>query len=219
VDLYEFEAKELFAKHGVPVIGGPVVTTAEAAAEAARDLGGRVVIKAQVKAGGRGKAGGVKVAEGYDEALERAKGILGLDIKGHIVNKILVTPASPIAHEYYVSFLLDRANRTFLAMASVEGGMDIEQVAVEKPEALAKIRVDAIEGCSPAKAAEIAAAANFPTEIRPQIEAILVQLWDVLVKEDATLVEVNPLVMTTDGDIIALDGKVSLDENASFRHA
>jgi succinyl-CoA synthetase beta subunit len=218
VDLYEYEAKDLFAKHGVPVIGGAVVTTPEAAADAAVEIGGRVVIKAQVKTGGRGKAGGVKVAEGHAEALEKAQGILGLDIKGHTVRKVLVTEASPIAEEYYVSFLLDRSNRSFLAMASVEGGMDIEQVAVEKPEALAKIRVDAIEGCTPAKAAEIAAAANFPAEVRADVEKILVSLWDVLVKEDATLVEVNPLVKTTDGLVVALDGKVSLDDNASFRH-
>lgn len=218
MDLYEYEAKDLFAKHGVPVIGGAVVTTPEAAADAAVAIGGRVVIKAQVKTGGRGKAGGVKVAEGHAEALEKAQGILGLDIKGHTVRKVLVTEASPIAEEYYVSFLLDRSNRTFLAMASVEGGMDIEQVAVEKPEALAKIRVDAIEGCTPAKAAEIAAAANFPAEVRADVEKILISLWDVLVKEDATLVEVNPLVKTTDGLVVALDGKVSLDDNASFRH-
>ncbi|MEY2635506.1 MAG: hypothetical protein RIS75_1446 [Actinomycetota bacterium] len=218
MDLYEYEAKDLFAKHGVPVIGGAVVTTPEAAADAAVEIGGRVVIKAQVKTGGRGKAGGVKVAEGHAEALEKAQGILGLDIKGHTVRKVLVTEASPIAEEYYVSFLLDRSNRSFLAMASVEGGMDIEQVAVEKPEALAKIRVDAIEGCTPAKAAEIAAAANFPAEVRADVEKILVSLWDVLVKEDATLVEVNPLVKTTDGLVVALDGKVSLDDNASFRH-
>jgi succinyl-CoA synthetase beta subunit len=218
VDLYEYEAKDLFAKHGVPVIGGDVVTTPEAAAESAEKIGGKVVIKAQVKTGGRGKAGGVKVAEGRAEALEKASGILGLDIKGHVVKKVLVTPASAIAEEYYVSFLLDRSNRTFLAMASVEGGMDIEEVAVTKPEALAKVRVDAIEGCTPAKAAEIAAAANFAPEIRPAVEKILVQLWDVLVKEDATLVEVNPLVKTADGEIVALDGKVTLDDNASFRH-
>jgi succinyl-CoA synthetase beta subunit len=218
VDLYEYEAKDLFAKHGVPVIGGDVVTTPEAAADAAEKIGGLVVIKAQVKTGGRGKAGGVKVATGRAEALEKAQGILGLDIKGHVVNKVLVTPASKIAEEYYVSFLLDRSNRTFLAMASVEGGMDIEEVAVTKPEALAKIRVDALEGVTPAKAAEIAAAAKFAPEIRPAIEKILIQLWDVLIKEDATLVEVNPLVKTEDGDIVALDGKLTLDDNASFRH-
>jgi succinyl-CoA synthetase beta subunit len=218
VDLYEYEAKELFGRHGVPVIGGQVVTTAEAAAKAATEIGGKVVIKAQVKMGGRGKAGGVKVAEGHDEALEKAKGILGLDIKGHIVKKVLVTEASAIAEEYYVSFLLDRANRTYLAMASVEGGMDIEEVAHTKPEALAKVAVDAIEGCTAAKAKEIVTAAKFPSDVAPQIEKILIGLWDALIKEDATLVEVNPLAKLADGQVVALDGKMTLDENAGYRH-
>lgn len=218
MDLYEYEAKELFGRHGVPVIGGQVVTSAEAAAKAATEIGGKVVIKAQVKMGGRGKAGGVKVAEGHDEALEKAKGILGLDIKGHIVKKVLVTEASAIAEEYYVSFLLDRANRTYLAMASVEGGMDIEEVARTKPEALAKVAVDAIEGCTPAKAKEIVAAAKFPSEVAGQIEKILIGLWDALIKEDATLVEVNPLAKLADGQVVALDGKMTLDENAGYRH-
>jgi succinyl-CoA synthetase beta subunit len=168
--------------------------------------------------GGRGKAGGVKVAIGHDDALEKAKGILGLDIKGHIVKKVLVTEASAIAEEYYVSFLLDRANRTYLAMASVEGGMDIEEVARTKPEALARIAVDAIEGCTPAKAKEIVTAAKFPAEVAPQIEKILVGLWDALIKEDATLVEVNPLAKLADGQVVALDGKMTLDENAAYRH-
>lgn len=218
MDLYEYEAKELFGRHGVPVIGGQVVTSAEAAAKAATEIGGKVVIKAQVKMGGRGKAGGVKVAEGHDEALEKAKGILGLDIKGHIVKKVLVTEASAIAEEYYVSFLLDRANRTYLAMASVEGGMDIEEVARTKPEALAKVAVDAIEGCTPAKAKEIVTAAKFPNEVAGQIEKILIGLWDALIKEDATLVEVNPLAKLADGQVVALDGKMTLDENAGYRH-
>ena len=218
MDLYEYEAKELFGRHGVPVIGGQVVNTAEDAAKAATEIGGKVVIKAQVKMGGRGKAGGVKVAEGHDDALEKAKGILGLDIKGHIVKKVLVTEASQIAEEYYVSFLLDRANRTYLAMASVEGGMDIEEVARTKPEALAKIAVDAIEGCTAAKAKEIVAAAKFPSEVAPQVEKILVGLWDALIKEDATLVEVNPLAKLAGGQVVALDGKMTLDENASYRH-
>jgi succinyl-CoA synthetase beta subunit len=218
VDLYEYEAKDLFGRHGVPVIGGQVVTTAEAAAKAATDIGGKVVIKAQVKMGGRGKAGGVKVAEGHDDALEKAKGILGLDIKGHIVKKVLVTEASAIAEEYYVSFLLDRSNRTYLAMASVEGGVEIEEVAINKPEALAKIAVDAIEGCTPAKAKEIVTAAKFPSDVAPQIEKILISLWDTLIKEDATLVEINPLAKLADGQVVALDGKMTLDENAGYRH-
>ncbi len=218
MDLYEYEAKDLFGRHGVPVIGGQVVTTAEAAAKASTDIGGKVVIKAQVKMGGRGKAGGVKVAEGHADALEKAKGILGLEIKGHIVKKVLVTEASAIAEEYYVSFLLDRSNRTYLAMASVEGGVEIEEVAINKPEALAKIAVDAIEGCTPAKAKEIVAAAKFPSDVAPQIEKILIGLWDTLIKEDATLVEVNPLAKLADGQVVALDGKMTLDENAGYRH-
>jgi succinyl-CoA synthetase beta subunit len=219
VDLYEYQAKHLFGKHGVPVVPGAVCETPDAARLAARRIGGTTVVKAQVKTGGRGKAGGVKLAKDEDEASARAADILGMDIKGHTVHKVLVTQAAEIAEEYYVSFLLDRANRAFLAMASVEGGMEIEQVAVEKPEALAKVRVDALEGCSPAKAAEIVAAARFPAEVADQVADVLVKLWDVLVLEDATLVEVNPLVRTPDGRILALDGKVTLDGNAHFRHA
>lgn len=218
VDLYEYQAKELFGVHGVPVVPGYVCTTPAEAKAAAEKIGSTVVVKAQVKTGGRGKAGGVKLAETPDEAAARAEDILGLDIKGHIVQKVLVTAAAEIAEEYYVSFLLDRANRTFLAMASVEGGMDIEEVAATKPEALAKIRVDAIEGCTKEKASEIAEAAKFPAELRDQVISILQQLWDVLIKEDATLVEVNPLAKTPEGLVLALDGKVTLDDNAEFRH-
>lgn len=218
MDLYEYQAKELFAKHNVPVVPGKVCFTPEEARQAAEEIGGMVVVKAQVKTGGRGKAGGVKIANNPQEAFDRATDILGLDIKGHIVHRVLVTAAADIAEEYYVSFLLDRTNRSFLAMASVEGGMDIEEVAEKKPEALAKIRVDAIEGCTAAKAAEIADAAKFPAEVRDQVIAILQDLWNVLVKEDSTLVEVNPLAKTPEGKVLALDGKVSLDENASYRH-
>lgn len=218
MDLYEYQAKELFGAHGVPVVPGFVCTTPEEAKTAAEKIGSTVVVKAQVKTGGRGKAGGVKLANNPTEAQQRAQEILGLDIKGHIVQKVLVTAAAEIAQEYYVSFLLDRANRSFLAMASVEGGMDIEEVAATKPEALAKIRVDAIEGCTAKKAAEIADNAKFPSEIRDQVISILQQLWDVLIKEDATLVEVNPLAKTPEGKVLALDGKVTLDDNAQFRH-
>jgi succinyl-CoA synthetase beta subunit len=219
VDLYEYQAKHLFGKHGVPVVPGAVCETPDAARLAARRIGGTVVVKAQVKVGGRGKAGGVKLADGEDEASARAADILGMDIKGHTVHKVLVTEAAEIAEEYYVSFLLDRANRTFLAMASVEGGVEIEQVAKDNPEALAMIRVDALEGCPPEKAREIVAAAKFPADVADAVADVLVKLWVVLVEEDATLVEVNPLVRTTDGRVLALDGKVSLDENAHFRHA
>ena len=218
MDLMEYQAKELFAKHGVPVLPGETVDTAEAARGVAERIGKPVVVKAQVKTGGRGKAGGVKLAETPDEAVARAQDILGLDIKGHIVHKVLVTEASDIDTEYYVSFLLDRANRTYLAMASVEGGMEIEQLAVERPEALARVAVDAIVGCDAAKAQEIVTAAGFPADVAPEVARILVALWKVFVEEEATLVEVNPLVKTPDGRIVALDGKVTLDANAEFRH-
>ncbi|HSK26787.1 MAG TPA: ADP-forming succinate--CoA ligase subunit beta [Jiangellales bacterium] len=214
----EYQAKELFAKHGVPVLPGSTVDTPEAARAAAEQLGTAVVVKAQVKTGGRGKAGGVKLAETPDEAADKAAAILGLDIKGHVVRKVLVTEASDIATEYYVSYLLDRANRTYLAMASVEGGMEIEQLAVERPEALAKVPIDAVTGVDEAKAAEIADAAGFQAEVRGQVVDVLQKLWTVFIAEDATLVEVNPLVRTPDDRVVALDGKVSLDENAAFRH-
>ncbi|NUU22402.1 MAG: ADP-forming succinate--CoA ligase subunit beta [Streptomycetaceae bacterium] len=219
MDLFEYQARDLFAKHEVPVLPGEVVDTPEAARAATERLGGKAVVKAQVKTGGRGKAGGVKLAFSPDEAVEKAEQILGLDIKGHIVKRVMLAGLSDIAEEYYVSFLLDRANRTFLAMASVEGGMEIEEVAATKPEALAKIPVDANEGVTEAKAREIVEAAKFPAELHDQIVDVLKRLWVVFTQEDATLVEVNPLVKDPQGKIIALDGKVSLDENADFRHA
>ncbi len=219
MDLYEYQAKHLFDAHGVPVTAGEVCTTPEAAAEAARKIGSAVVVKAQVKTGGRGKAGGVKLAANPDEAKARAQDILGLDIKGHEVRRVLVTEATDIAEEYYVSFLLDRANRCFLAMASVEGGVDIEEVAATRPEALALVRIDAIDGVDAETAARIADEAGFPAHIRDQVTAVLVRLWRVLVEEDATLVEVNPLVLSADGTVLALDGKVTIDDNAHYRHA
>jgi succinyl-CoA synthetase beta subunit len=218
VDLMEYQAKELFAKHGVPVLPGETVDMAEAARAVAERIGKPVVVKAQVKTGGRGKAGGVKLAETPDEAVARANEILGLDIKGHVVHKVLVTEASDIDTEYYVSFLLDRSNRTYLAMASVEGGMEIEQLAVERPEALARVAVDALTGCDAVKAAEIVEIAGFSDDVAPEVARILQALWAVFVEEEATLVEVNPLVKTPDGRIVALDGKVTLDGNAEFRH-
>ena len=219
MDLYEYQAKELFAAHGVPVLPGEVADTPEQARAAAARIGTAVVVKAQVKTGGRGKAGGVKLATDPDEAAEKATGILGLDIKGHVVRRVLVTEASDIDTEYYVSFLLDRSNRTFLAMASVEGGMEIEQLAVERPDALARVAIDPIDGVDAAKAAEIADTAGFPADVRDQVIDVLVKLWETFTAEDATLVEVNPLVRTPDGRIVALDGKVTLDGNADFRHA
>lgn len=217
MDLFEYQARDLFAKHDVPVLAGEVIETPEAAREVTERLGGRAVVKAQVKTGGRGKAGGVKLASDPADAVEKASQILGMDIKGHTVHKVMLAQTADIQEEYYVSFLLDRTNRTFLAMASVEGGVEIEEVAATKPEALAKIPVDAIEGVTEAKAREIAEAAKFPAELIDQISNVLVKLWDVFVKEDALLVEVNPLVKTADGTVIALDGKVSLDANADFR--
>ena len=217
MDLYEFQAKQLFAKHGVKTQSGEVVTTAAAAKAAAEKFGGMVVVKAQVKVGGRGKAGGVKLAKTPQEAAERATDILKLNIKGHQVHQVLVTPAEDIAKEFYVSFLLDRANRTFLAMASVEGGVEIEEVAANNPDALAKIPISASVGVTKEVALKIAQAAKFPLEIQDQVVQMLEAMWKVFVAEDATLVEVNPLVQTPSGTVIALDGKVSLDDNASFR--
>ena len=219
MDLYEYQAKHLFGKHNVPVTAGEVCSTPDAAHEATRKIGSAVVVKAQVKVGGRGKAGGVKLATDPKDAKAKATDILGMDIKGHTVYKVLVSEASDIAEEYYVSFLLDRANRSFLAMASVAGRVDIEEVAATRPDELAMIRVDALEGCTPEKAREIVEAAGFPEATRAQIEDILQKLWRVLVEEDATLVEVNPLVLTPTGTVLALDGKVTLDDNAHYRHA
>ena len=217
MDLMEYQAKELFAAHNVPTLPGGVATTADEARAVAEEIGTQVVVKAQVKTGGRGKAGGVKLAESPAEAAEKAEAILGMDIKGHTVHSVLVTEASDIVEEYYVSYLLDRANRTYLAMASVEGGVEIEQLAVERPEALAKVQIDALTGVDAEKAAEIADAAGFGGDVRDQVIDVLVELWDVFIGEDATLVEVNPLVKAPDGRVLALDGKVTLDANASFR--
>ncbi|MFB7286310.1 ADP-forming succinate--CoA ligase subunit beta [Actinacidiphila glaucinigra] len=218
MDLFEYQARDLFAKHGVPVLAGEVIDTPEAAREVAERLGGKAVVKAQVKTGGRGKAGGVKVASDPEDAVAKAGQILGMDIKGHTVHKVMLAELAPeIASEYYVSFLLDRANRTFLAIASVEGGMEIEEVAATNPAAVAKIPVDAIEGVTPAKAREIVEAAAFPADVADQVTEILQTLWKTFLSEDALLVEVNPLAKVADGRVIALDGKVSLDENADFR--
>ena len=217
MDLYEYQARDLFEKHTVPVLQGAVATTADEAEQAASAMGGKVVVKAQVKVGGRGKAGGVKLATDAKDAHEKAGAILGMDIKGHTVHKVMIAQAAPIAEEYYVSILLDRSNRTFLVMASVAGGMDIEEVAHTAPEKLAKVPVSAVEGISRAKAAEIVAQAKFPAEVADQVADVLVKLWETFQSEDATLVEVNPLVKTEDGRVIALDGKVTLDDNADFR--
>jgi succinyl-CoA synthetase beta subunit len=222
VDLFEYQGKQLFVQHGVPTQQGKVATTPEEARAAAAELiaaGKRgVVIKAQVKVGGRGKAGGVKLASSPDEAQAKAEQILGMDIKGHTVHSVLVAEDIDIAQEYYLSFLVDRSDRTFLSMCSVEGGVEIEEVAATKPEALAKIPVSPLAGVDAAMAAEIIAAGRLPGEARAGAAELAVRLWDVFTGEDATLVEVNPLVLTGDGRVIALDAKVSLDDNAAFRH-
>ncbi|MFB9308930.1 succinyl-CoA synthetase beta subunit [Agromyces hippuratus] len=219
MDLYEYQARDLFEQYGVPVLPGIVADTADEVRAAAEKLGGVVVVKAQVKTGGRGKAGGVKVAKNPDEAYEAAQAILGLDIKGHVVKRVMVAGGARIAQEFYFSVLLDRANRSYLSLTSVEGGMEIEQLAVEKPEALARVEVDPIAGIDAAKAREIAVAANFPAELVDKVADVFVKLYEVYKGEDATLVEVNPLILDEDGNVVALDGKVTLDENAEFRHA
>jgi succinyl-CoA synthetase beta subunit len=218
VDLFEYQARDLFESYGVPVLPGIVADTPEEVRAAAEKLGGVTVVKAQVKVGGRGKAGGVKVAKTPDEAEEAAKAILGLDIKGHEVKRVMVAGGARIAEEFYFSVLLDRANRSYLSLTSYEGGMEIEQLAVERPEALARIEVDPIAGIDLETAKAIAVQANFPAELVDKVAPVFVKLWEVYKGEDATLVEVNPLVLTEEGEIIALDGKVSLDENADFRH-
>jgi succinyl-CoA synthetase beta subunit len=219
VDLFEYQARDLFEKHGVPVLPGIVAEDPKAAREAAESIGTPVVVvKAQVKVGGRGKAGGVKIAKSPEEAEQKASEILGMDIKGHTVHRVMIAGGADIASEYYFSLLLDRANRNYLAMCSVEGGMEIEQLAVERPEALARVAVDPNTGIDQAKAEEIVAAAGFDDETGAKVVPVLQKLWDVYREEDASLVEVNPLVQTGSGEIVALDGKVTLDDNASFRH-
>ena len=218
MDLFEYQARDLFEKHGVPVLAGAVATTADQAQSAAEKIGGKVVIKAQVKVGGRGKAGGVKLAQNAKDAREIASAILGMDIKGHIVKKVMIAQAAPIESEYYLAILLDRSNRTFLIMASVAGGMDIEQVAHETPEKLVKVPVNSNDGLSKSDALKIINDAKFPADIAEQVAETLLLIWKVFTTEDATLVEINPLVKTSDGRIIALDGKVTLDDSAGFRH-
>ena len=218
VDLFEYQARDLFESYGVPVLAGLIADTPEEARAAAEKIGGTVVVKAQVKTGGRGKAGGVKVVHNADDAYAAAEQILGLDIKGHIVKRVMIAAGARIDKEYYFSVLLDRANRSYLSLCSVEGGMEIEELAVERPEALAKIEVNPRAGIDHAKAVEIAQAAGFDADLVDKVAAVFVKLYEVYAGEDATLVEVNPLVLTEDGQIIALDGKVTLDENAAFRH-
>lgn len=218
MDLFEYQARDLFESHKIPVLAGAVATTPEEAESIALKIGGKVVVKAQVKIGGRGKAGGVKLAENASDAKEKAKAILGMDIKGHIVKKVMIAQAAPIESEYYLAILLDRANRNFLVMASVAGGMEIEEVAHKTPEKLARVGIDPNKGIDKSQALEIIKAGQFPAEVVDQVADVLIKLWEAFVKEDATLMEINPLVKSSDGKIIALDGKVTLDDNSSFRH-
>ena len=218
MDLFEYQARDLFEAHQIPVLAGAVATTPDQAQAAAAKMGGKVVVKAQVKVGGRGKAGGVKLAENADDAKEKAAAILGMDIKGHTVHKVMIAQAAPIESEYYLAILLDRANRNFLVMASVAGGMEIEEVAHKTPEKLAKVGINPNIGIDKVKALEIAKGGQFPTDVIDQVADVLVKLWQAFIKEDATLMEINPLVKTSDGKVIALDGKVTLDDNSTFRH-
>ena len=218
MDLFEYQARDLFEANSIPVLKAKVATTAAQARDAAQQIGGKVVVKAQVKVGGRGKAGGVKLAENGDDAYVKAEAILGMDIKGHIVKKVMIAAAAPIESEYYLAILLDRSNRSFLVMASVAGGMDIEEVAHKSPEKLAKVHIDPNEGISQEKALEIVRQGGFGSDVENQVADVLVTLWKTFQSSDATLVEVNPLVKTVDGRVIALDGKVTLDDNAAFRH-
>ena len=218
MDLFEYQARDLFESHGVPVLGGAVAFTPEEAEKAAASMGGRVVVKAQVKVGGRGKAGGVKLAESASDAKEKAAAILGMDIKGHTVHKVMIAQAAPIESEYYLAILLDRANRNFLVMASVAGGMEIEEVAHTSPEKLARVGIDPNVGITKEKALEIVKGGQFPADVQDQVVDVLLKLWAAFVAEDATLMEINPLVKTSDGKVVALDGKVTLDDNAEFRH-
>lgn len=221
MDLFEHQAKELFAEYDVPVpdvnVAGRVASTAAEASDIAAKVGDRVVIKAQVKTGGRGKAGGVKLAEGPAEAAEKAGQILGMDIKGHTVHKVLVEPASDIAEEYYFSFLLDRAERTFLSIASRQGGMDIEEVAATDPDAVAKVPVAPLSQVDRSKARDIAAAGKLPEAALDSAAYLIERLWQLFIRADATLVEVNPMILTTEGRVVALDAKVTLDDNAASR--
>jgi succinyl-CoA synthetase beta subunit len=218
MDLYEHQGKELFARHGVSVSAGKVAFTPEEAEAAARELGGQVVVKAQVHAGGRGKAGGVKLANDAADAKTKAEGILGLDIKGHVVRRLWIEDASDIDREYYFSINFDRTAKAVLLMLSTAGGMDIEQVAEETPEKLATMHIDPVWGLRPFQARQLAFAAKVDADVRNKVVAMMLQLYDAFIKEDAMLVEVNPLLITPEGDVKALDSKFTVDDNALFRH-
>ena len=218
MDLFEYQGKQLFARYGIPVSAGDVAETVDEAVAAAERAGYPVVVKAQVQVGGRGKAGGVKLANDVDEVRTHAGNILGLDIKGHVVKRIWVEHASDIAEEYYASFTLDRAAKQYLGMLSAQGGVEIEQVAVESPDALARIEVDPVVGLSEAKCRAWVESAKLNPKATDGAVDILLKLYQVFTEGDADLVEINPLILTPDDKVHALDAKVSLDDNARFRH-
>jgi succinyl-CoA synthetase beta subunit len=218
VDLFEYQGKEVLRKFDVPVPEGRVATTPEEAEEAARGLGGKVVIKAQVQVGGRGKAGGIQLADSPEKAREMADKILGMDIKGHIVKRVLVERAGDIKEEYYCSFLLDRSERKFLGMMSAKGGIDIEEVAETDPDAIARVHIDPLYGMSDFHARRMVFGSGISPDARKDAIALLPKLFKAFVELDASLVEVNPLILTGEGRVVALDAKVSLDESAAYRH-
>jgi succinyl-CoA synthetase beta subunit len=218
VDLFEYQGKQYFARYGIPVSPGGTADTVEEAVAAAEAAGYPVVIKAQVQVGGRGKAGGVKLAENPDEVRFHAGNILGLDIKGHVVRRLWVEHASDIAKEYYASFTLDRSAKKYLAMVSAKGGVEIETVAEEDPGAIARLHIDPAVGFTETDARDLVEAAGLDPEAREGAVAILLDLYRCYVDGDADLVEINPLILTPDGRVHALDAKVTLDDSAAFRH-
>src|SRR5438270_2231468 len=218
MDLTEYQGKQVFREFGIPVPEGKPASSPAKAQQIAEKLGGTVVVKAQVKVGGRGKAGGVKLAQTPAETAEVAKQIIGMDIKGHKVRQVLIERAGDIAAEYYASFMLDRGAKAYLGMCSAKGGMDIEQVAAEEPDYLAKVHIDPLVGLKQFHLNEMTTFGKIPREHQKAVGGLLEKLYRCFVGADAALVEVNPLVMTSAGDAIALDAKVSLDENALYRH-
>ena len=219
MDLYEYQGKELFRRFGIPVSDGRVATSPEEARTAAQELGGQVVVKAQVLTGGRGKAGGIKLADGPEEAEAHARDILGMDINGHVVRKLWIESASDIAREYYLSLTFDRGEKKALFMFTKEGGIDIEEVAAERPEALARLHVDPLEGFQPYQARRLIYRAGIEDEgEQKQIAKIAEQLYAAFVGTDAMLTEINPLIVTPDGQVKALDSKFTVDDNALYKH-
>jgi len=218
VDLYEYQGKQLFARFGIPVSDGLIASTPAEARSAAEQLGGPVVVKAQVLVGGRGKAGGIKLAETPDDAEREASAILGMDIRGHSVRRVWIERASEIAREYYFSVTFDRGAKRPLLMLTTAGGIDIEQVAAETPERLARLHVDPLAGFLPFHARRLCFAAEIPAEEVKQVSQIIERAYRAFIETDAMLVEINPLIVTPDGAVRALDSKYTVDDNALFRH-